>query len=125
MNDFPPRIKQFIDDHLDSVTELELLLLLRSNPSCTWTAQEAGATLYATTEAMALLMGGLSARGLLKSHDGDRFAYQPTTPELASLVDELADLYRQRRATVITLIYSKPMDKIRSFADAFRFRKGS
>ena len=31
--------------------------------------------------------------------------------------------YAERRVTVINLIFSKPIDKLRSFADAFRIKK--
>ena len=44
-------------------------------------------------------------------------------PELDQAVVRLAKDYAERRVTVITLIFSKPVDKLRTFADAFRLRK--
>jgi hypothetical protein len=52
-----------------------------------------------------------------------QFRYEPRTDELSQTINELAMAYHNRRVTVIGLIFSKPLDKIRSFADAFRFRK--
>jgi hypothetical protein len=39
------------------------------------------------------------------------------------LIDQLADLYQQRRVAVITQIYSRPVKNVQTFADAFRLRK--
>lgn len=70
----------------------------------------------------------LAARGLLAQINDDSaaermFQYQPQTPELDRAVAGLSHEYAERRVSVISLIFSKPMDKIRSFADAFRIRK--
>jgi len=121
--DFPADIKQFIADTIDSVAQLEVLLLLRSEPSKVWTAQEAGKALYSAADVTALLMADLHAKHLLATGGENGFVYRPEQAELAALVDQLAELYRQRRVAVITAIYTKPIDKIRSFADAFRLRK--
>ena len=43
--------------------------------------------------------------------------------DLHRAVAGLAREYAARRVTVIGLIFSKPVDKIRSFADAFRLRR--
>ncbi len=123
-NEFSPTIKQFISDQFDSVAELELLLLLRSDPLRAWTAEEAGAALYASPEAVSLLMHALQSKRLLTAEGSERlFVYRPESEEAVRLVDELANLYRERRVAVITLVYSKPIEKIRSFADSFRLRK--
>ncbi len=123
-HDFPADIKQFIADHIDTVAQLELLLLLRSDPAKEWTPQEAGSALYSAAEVIALQMADLQMKRLLAAGPREQtFLYRPATPELASLVDELANLYRERRVAVITAVYTKPVDKIRSFADAFRLRK--
>jgi hypothetical protein len=40
-----------------------------------------------------------------------------------SISYQLAALYQERRVAVITQIYSKPVKKVQTFADAFRFRR--
>jgi hypothetical protein len=123
-HDFPADIKQFIADNIDTVAQLELLLLLRNDPSKGWSPQEAGAALYGAADVIALQLADLQSKRLLARGPKDQtFAYRPETPELAQLVDRLADLYRERRVAVITAVYTKPVDKIRSFADSFRLRK--
>jgi len=53
----------------------------------------------------------------------DAVRYAPAPPALDATVVQLARDYAERRVTVITMIFSKPVDKLRTFADAFRFRK--
>jgi hypothetical protein len=122
--DFPADIKGFIADNIDTVAQLELLLLLRSESGKMWTAEDAGKALYSSADVTALQMADLQQKRLLAPGAGpNTFIYRPEPVEVARLVDRLADLYRERRVAVITAVYTKPIDKIKSFADAFRLRK--
>jgi hypothetical protein len=122
--DFPADIKQFIADHIDSVAQIELLLLLRSDPAKVWTPEDAGKALYSAADVTGLQMADLQLKRLLAPGPTDStYVYRPESAELARLVDKLAEMYRERRVAVITAVYTKPIDKIRSFADAFRLRK--
>ena len=124
-DDFPDDVRQFIADHINSAAELELLLLLKGDPGKQWTADEVGKSLYTSGEMCATQLGDLSSRGLLiVTSDGQpRYQYRPSSEELHRLIVRLDDLYQQRRVSVITMIYSKPVDRVRTFADAFRLRK--
>jgi hypothetical protein len=122
--DFPADIKGFIADNIDTVAQLELLLLLRSEAGKQWTAEQAGQALYSAADVTALQMADLQQKRLLApGAAAGTFVYRPESADLTLLVDRLADLYRERRVAVITAVYTKPIDKIRSFADAFRLRK--
>jgi hypothetical protein len=123
--DFPADIKQFITDHISSIAQLELLLLLRADPSRTWTAAEAASALYSAPDIIQAQLADLEARKLVTLASADRYSYSPQTSELDLLISRVAELYRTRRVAVVTAVYSKPVDKIRTFADAFRFRKES
>lgn len=123
-DDFPADIKGFIADNIDTVAQLELLLLLRSDSVKQWTAEEAGRALYSSADVTALQMADLQQKRLLApGSTAGTFVYRPEPADVALLVDRLADLYRERRVAVITAVYTKPIDKIKSFADAFRLRK--
>ena len=80
-------------------------------------------TLYSNADSIARRLTGLHAKGLLAVREGSSYHYSPKTPELDATVSLLADTYRQRRVAVITVIASKPMEKVRAFSDAFRLRK--
>jgi hypothetical protein len=121
----PPRVRQFIIDHIDSVMQLEMLLLVAAPPQRAWTAKDLADLLridpaWVETQLRAMTAGGLV---VAQQPDPAAFRYEPRSAELSQAVDELAKTYADRRVTVIGLIFAKPIDKIRSFADAFRLRK--
>lgn len=119
----PPRVQRFLLAHIDSVEKLEVLLLLRGQSSRAWTGAAVAQELRIAEESARHRLDDLCARGLL-SCEGDAFRYAPGGGGDAQAVDELATTYSLRRVSVISFIFSQPMDRIRSFADAFRLKKG-
>lgn len=124
-DEFPEDLKQFLLGHVSSVAQLEALLLLRSQREREWTADEVSRALATTAEMASEQLAELQARGLLarKGEPNTRYQYWPATPDLDAQVSRLETTYRERRVAVITAIYSQPVDKVRTFADAFRLRK--
>lgn len=123
--DLPAPIRAFIAENIRTVVELEALLLMHANADREWSAQELGRELrideqFARQELLDLMQRGLAACAVQASG----CHYAPRTPELNQTVNELAEIYAQRRVSVIQTIYARPSDPIQSFADAFRFRKG-
>jgi hypothetical protein len=117
----PKHIRDFIARSIDSVAQLEALLLLRSNPAETWGIEPVAKRLYvAPGEALEILQR-LCGDGLLSGRDGV-FHYECATPELRQTVDELAETYRRQLIPITKLIHAKPR-RIRAFADAFKFTK--
>lgn len=122
--EIPDTIRHFITENFNSVEQLEALLLLRADPERAWDAVQLSQALYTQPEAAAMRLADLRGRGFLAAEGTPaRYRYRPAPPELARQVDLLADVYRERRVTVITLIYSRPADPAQAFADAFRLRK--
>lgn len=121
----PEEVSRFIKEHIDSLEQLEVLLLLRAYPDREWSAQEVSRELRSEPGAAAERLAEMSLDGLLimSQAEGPLYRYGPKTPELARLVDKVADVYAVRRVTVITLIFSKPSKHVLSFADAFNLRK--
>jgi hypothetical protein len=124
-DEFPAEIAQIIDQQIESLAQLEALLLLRKDPARYWTSEEIAKALYITPEMASLLLADMARRGLARteSQSAARFAYRPHDSETDRIVSELASLYQERRVAVISLIYSKPLNKVQTFADAFRLRK--
>jgi hypothetical protein len=119
----PDDVRRFLLQCIDSVEQLEVLLLLHRYPDEARSPATVAQELYSNTESIARRMAGLDANGLLVSTGPSSYRYQPRTPALDSTVRLLADTYRERRVAVITVIASKPMEKVRAFSDAFRIRK--
>jgi hypothetical protein len=122
--EFPPRLKQFIEQHIESIPQLETLLLLRREPQRPWTAADVAKALYIAEDAAESLLADFVRRGFAVHVQPDGcYTYRGGGGEFDELVDELAAVYRERRVAVTSLIYSRPLHKVQTFADAFRFGK--
>jgi hypothetical protein len=124
--DIDPRVRRFILESVHSVEQLEVLLLLHRDPARWWTAAQVSAELYTSLPSADNRLRDLAARKLVVAEltDPPRYRFEPGNEEACGLVGLLAETYRERRVTVITLVFSKPQDAIRDLADAFRIGKG-
>lgn len=128
----PNEVQQFLYDHVTSAAQLEVLLLLADSRQADWNAAEITATLRSQQELVAHALSDLQGTGLLgiatdPKHDLPRYSYQPRDAGMARAVSTLADIYRERRHTVLDIIYSKPLQhrpasRLQAFSDAFRLR---
>jgi DNA-binding MarR family transcriptional regulator len=121
-SDLPVDVKEFIGKHIHSVAQLEVLLMLRREPDRTWTLEQLTNGLYLQSQMVARLLTDIVQRGFAVQEQGS-FRYQPANDEERQLIDRLAHMYQERRVAVITEIFSKPIDVVKAFADAFRLRK--
>lgn len=121
----PPRVQRFITAHIDSLEKLEVLLLLRSRAEREWTAAAVSLELRITESSAAMRLADLTARRLLVDTGAQppAFRYSPADSEDVQAVTELAMVYGSKRVTVISFIFSRPLDKVRGFADAFLLKK--
>lgn len=109
---------------LDSVEQLEALLLMHRRADRDWTATEVSEELRTNAQSIDMRLDGLRDSGLIGPGVAPGTTrYRPRTRELLEAVDALAEEYSVRRVSVITFIIAKPSDRIRSFADAFRLRR--
>ena len=120
----PQRVQRFLASHIDSIEKLEVLLLLRAQAARTWTGGEVAQALRIAEESARRRLDDLCERGMLACERSDCFRYAPISGTEAQAVDELAATYATRRVSVITYIFSQPTERIRSFADAFRLKRG-
>jgi predicted transcriptional regulator len=114
-------VRKLIADHIDSVEQLEVLLLLRAQRERVWTVAEINDEIKSSVSSVETRLSGLADGGLLQ-RQGRTFRYQ-AAPEMDATVTELARAYAERRFTVIELIFARPTDKLRAFADAFKVSK--
>lgn len=123
--DIPDVVKSFVAQHIDSAELLETLLLVHSAPAREWTPDEVARSIYTVPAGATRRLEQLVEMGLASSIGAPEPAYRyaPTRPAMAAQVDALAEAYRKARVPVINLIYNKPPDPLRSFADAFKLRK--
>ncbi len=115
-------LQTFIVEHINSVAQLEALLLLRRSAG-EWTAEALAQELRIDRVAASEQLRELTRQGLTERLTGpERFRYaRPATVD--PLVAEIQKAYEERRVRVIGLIYSTPRARVQDFADAFRIRK--
>jgi len=118
----PDAVRRLIAESIDSVPELEAILLLREGRGVSWTPEQAGRRLYVSTTAATHILSVLTERGLFVG-DGESYRYAPARPELEDAVDQLAVAYAGQLVAVTQLIHAKPSASVREFADAFRIRR--
>lgn len=116
-----PAIKQFIARHIESLAQLEVLFYIRQTPGRPVQPQELANTLALTAEMSSAILADLARRGFAIKQDAG-FSYQ-VAGEVDSVIELLADAYRTRRIAVTSEIYSKPLEKVKTFAEAFRLRR--
>lgn len=123
--DLPEAVRRLIADHIDSVEQLEILLLLHQHPERSWTAESVARELRVSPLSAGDRLKDMGRASILSKVQGTEgeYRYAPESQQLAEAVAGLATAYAERRVTVINLIFSKPVDKIRTFADAFRLRR--
>lgn len=115
-------VREFVAKHIESVAQLEVLLLLRAAGDKEWTPQEVAAALVIQPEPVAATwLEDLTRRGLVREKNGS-YRYHPPT-ETRSTLDDLAESYAKYRVTLVALIFSKPSDRITHLSDAFRIRR--
>jgi predicted ArsR family transcriptional regulator len=121
----PPRVQRFISTHIDSIEKLEVLLLMRSHASREWSAREVSQELRITEASASARLEDLAARRFLVMKEGSppSYRFSPASLEDEQDISALQETYSMRRVSVISFIFSKPLDKVRGFADAFRLKR--
>jgi hypothetical protein len=127
-SDFSDEFCRFIQTTLPSVTSAEVLLHVYTGREQTWDPREIPARLPAgVVVSEADIRSGLDllrARGLISVGPDGRIQYRPESGALDAMVQTLARAYNERPVTLIRMIYALRDSKIRSFADAFKIRRG-
>ena len=122
--DFSDEFCRFLHACVPSVQAAELLLLLAGEPAAL-RAKEAAERVPAMGETEAAkILQALHANGLVMAGVDQAYQYRPASAALGAHVEMLAKAYEERPVTLIRIIYALRDSKIRSFADAFRVRKG-
>jgi hypothetical protein len=119
----PDNVHHFLHQNIDSVEQLEVLLLLWRTPARGWTSEEVATAVYSHPTSVVRRLALLLGQGLLREREPGCYQYAPRTADLHETVSHLDHMYRERRVAVITLIASKPIENVRAFSEAFRIRR--
>lgn len=118
----PLDVKNFLNDVIESVTHLEVLLILYLNPDKQFTADSISKELRTNIRSAEVQLQHLSDKGLLQKAD-KHYTYKPLTEELNQNVKHTYEVYKEKPVAVIAGIFEKPQDKLKNFSDAFKLKK--
>lgn len=119
----PPEVLQFLDEHIFSVTQLEVLLLVREADAEPRTARELGRQAYLSESAVSPWLEAFVERGLVERDEAGGYRAAPLDDEGEAVLEAVSNCYMRRRVTLSRHVYAVREDPARRFADAFRFRK--
>lgn len=117
----PPDVREFILRNIDSIAQLEALLLLLQQPGVKWSAASLSEHLYIETDEAAEVLQHLCEAGLAGCDDAIYWFNDAPTGQ-TEVVRRLAELYSSHLIPVTNIVHAKP-SSIRKFAAAFKFRK--
>jgi len=118
-------VKDFIFRYIDSVEQLEILLLLGSDPGKAWTSEELSHLLRSSPHSVEKRLEGLRDDGLIQLKDEKEYFFDSQDQGLVNQITKIAEIYKVQLHGILALVFS-PMKKGRDFADAFKLgRKDS
>jgi hypothetical protein len=118
----PAEVQRFIAAEIQSVGQLEVLLLLRGAADKNWTSDEVARALVMQRPSVEAWLDTMAVRGLLAATD-DAYRFAPPSGEVERTIDELAESYARYRVAVIGVIFSRPSEGVTRFSEAFRIRR--
>jgi hypothetical protein len=121
VSDLPEVVRRFLDRHIFTASQLEVLLLLYDAGERRTLAELSRETALPQTS-LGPWLDAFVSRGLL-GRDGDAYWCAPADPGLAHDLQAVAETWARRKTTVTRYIYASAQDPLVRFADAFRFRR--
>ncbi|HEU4430703.1 MAG TPA: hypothetical protein VFT98_18220 [Myxococcota bacterium] len=123
--DVPQQALAFIAENIDSVPQLEALLLFWESPTRSWSCDELAARLYVRPDACQGILHALRRRGLLavEDRDGERYRYDSAWDPDGERMAQVASAYREHLVALTTFIHTKTPPALREFARAFDLKK--
>jgi hypothetical protein len=119
------QIDRFIVDEIDSVPQLEALLLVWNNRPKEWNSGSMARALYVSPDVAQDILRRLAQRHLIAEVNANsgQYVLQVDSAEREQLLASLDKVYRRELVRVSTMIHSKASRAVRDFASAFRFKK--
>lgn len=123
--DVPERLISFIDDHIRSVEELEVLIVMVENEDRWWGAQAIAQQVGLAVDVARRTLERLASENLLaiRVTDDVRYQFQPGEPGLLKLTRELAGDYRRYHLALFRRVTDRSQRSVRDFSRAFRIRR--
>jgi hypothetical protein len=120
----PAHVLRFLEGNIDTVAQLETLLMMSEEPDRGWLVADVASRNYIAEQRATDTLNALQRRGLVSSVDSPpRFRFDPATDEVRALVADLARSYQKNLSRITVFIHAKPSASIKEFARAFDLKK--
>jgi hypothetical protein len=119
-DDLENRVRSFLNGRIDSVEQLNILILLHLDAGRAWTVERITEELRSAQTSVTNRLKGLVSRGVLAPdalRNGE-VLYVPLDREVAALISDTIALYRSMPYRVRSLLCSTPKSPFESLADA-------
>ena len=126
----PEDVRAFLSLYIESYEQLEILLLLRREPSL-WTGQRLCSRLNVSLSLVQAAVSALYAKGLVQPLSGpseEHYKAQSRAEPLDETMERLASVYADWPIEIIRLMSTNAIERVRTaalrtFVDAFVLRK--
>jgi hypothetical protein len=123
-NEIPAHVRRFLEENIDTVPQLETLLMMYEKPDHGWPIADVALRNYIDESRATDTLNALQRRGLVIAQESPpRFRFSPASDEVRALVAELAVCYQRKLSAVTELIHAKPSASVKEFARAFDLKK--
>jgi hypothetical protein len=120
----PVRVIEFLAENIDTVPQLEALLLMWQAPDERWSMDKLAVRLYVSVEEAASIVRALQMRALIVSDEQpNSYRYSGDWDASGTLMAEVARSYRHNLIHITKFIHSRASSAVRAFARAFDLKK--
>ncbi|HVM94072.1 MAG TPA: hypothetical protein VMT67_14720 [Terriglobales bacterium] len=119
------RVEQFILEKIDSVPQLEALLLIWNKRPKVWLVDEMSGAIYVSAEGTLAVLQDLVDKELLAEEPPGtgQYSYRSLSTEWEDFMELLDRTYRHELIRISKLIHAKTPSAVEQFARAFRLTK--
>jgi len=118
----PANVLQFIAERIDTVPQLEALLLLWEDPQHAWSEEDLAGRIYVSRQVAAQTLQALQRQDLVVA-ESSLYRYHPQWDPTGEVMPEVAAAYRRHLVQLATFIHSRASTAVREFARAFDLKK--
>ena len=123
-NEVPANVLRFLEKNIDTVPQLETLLMMSETPDRRWLIADVASRNYITEQRASDTLNALLRRGLVSLEESPlAFRFNPATDEIRAAVADLARYYQRSLSRITEFIHAKPSASIKEFARAFDLKK--
>jgi hypothetical protein len=121
----PAAVETFLRNYIDTLQQIELLMLLMKSPDRWWDAPAVAKAIGTDPTSARVDLERLGSRNLLAISISSevRYRFQPGTASLQAATDAFQDALRTHGLDVFRFVSDTPRRAMRDFADAFRIRR--